>query len=70
MPRAKLNDQYITADKLRTFEGFEHITDEEADQICEFTIQLCQLAYQAYQTKKSRQSHEGSTKRVSKICKS
>jgi hypothetical protein len=64
----KLNREDITPEKLRQFDGFEQITDEEAKLICEFTIQYCSIIYESYQYNKQAQSHEKCTKRVSKVC--
>jgi len=49
MPRVKLNKEDITPEKLRTFKGFEHVTDDEAEKICAFTIQYCSIIYEIYQ---------------------
>lgn len=53
MPRSKkMNKENITPEKLRQFEGFEAVTDEEADAICAFTIQLASLVHEAQQQEK------------------
>lgn len=49
MPRPKrLNRKDITPEVLRTFKGFENVTQEEAEEICSITIHLCCLAYEAH----------------------
>lgn len=59
MPRPKrLNKEDINPEKLRTFEGFENITQEEAEMICHFTIELCSIAYEAHINNKRRQDDE------------
>ena len=69
MPRAKkLNQEDITPEKLRQFNGFEQVTDEEAQLICEFTIQFCPIIYESNQYIKQVHSHEKCTKGISKVC--
>jgi len=64
MPRArKLNREDITPEKLRQFEGFELMTDEETQMICEFTIQYCSIIHQGHEFNKKAQSHEKHSKR-------
>ena len=69
MPRAKrLNKEDITPAKLREFEGFEDITDREAEMICEFTIQYCSIVQETFQLKKQRSyDSKNDTKRLSEI---
>jgi hypothetical protein len=65
MPRAKkLNREDLTPERLRQFEGFEHVTDEEAQMICEFTIQYCSIIHQGHEFNKKVQSHEKRSKGI------
>jgi hypothetical protein len=62
MPRVKLNKEDITPEKLRTFKGFENVTDEEAQMICEFTIQYSSIIYEVYQHNTKGKSYDKRTK--------
>lgn len=61
MPR-KLNEHYLTKDTLREIKGFEHLTDEEAEAVCEFTKTYASIIYESYLENQKEKSDESSTK--------
>jgi hypothetical protein len=70
MPRpTRLNREDITPDVLKTFQGFENLTQEEAEMLCNFTIKLCSLAYEAHMDHKKEQEDERFNAQISKIRK-
>jgi hypothetical protein len=58
----KLNEHYLTKDTLRKIKGFEHLTDEEAEAICEFTKTYASIIYESYLEKQKKESDESGAK--------
>ena len=48
----------LTKEKIKTYKGFENISEEEAEEILTSIDTLCQIIYGQYQNQKRRKSHE------------
>lgn len=68
MPKAQLNKEDITPERLVQFKGFEHLTSEQAQMMCEFIIKYCSIVHQTYLQSKTVHRHEKCTTGVSTVC--
>lgn len=65
----KTNGQYLTKEQLKATKGFEHLTDEEAQLICDFAKAYAHILLDSYFELKKSEIHESSSERISKVRK-
>lgn len=65
----KQNEYYLTKERLKTTEGFEHLTDDEAQAICDFTKAYAHILFDSYVERTQIEKYESHIKRVPKVRK-
>jgi hypothetical protein len=64
----KFNDQCLTIERLKAIEGFEYLTDQEAQDICDFTNTYASILVDSYMERKQAkdEKHNGQISKIRK----